>query len=80
MKNIAENCGVEFLYRDPAMCTSKPRWDEVVVAILSCYIKTKKLIKLKENVKLQKRKYNGHDSCQNGQYKTCHEKSCFAEW
>ncbi|HHT9105583.1 MAG TPA: cytidylyltransferase domain-containing protein [Candidatus Wujingus californicus] len=35
VKNIAENCGVEFLYRDPVMCTSKPRWDEVIVAILN---------------------------------------------
>ena len=34
-KNIAEECRVEFLYRDPDMCTSKPRWDEVVVSILN---------------------------------------------
>lgn len=31
---IAEECDVEFLPRDPYMCTSKPRWDEVVVSIL----------------------------------------------
>lgn len=35
VKEIAESCGIEFLYRDPEMCTSKPRWDEVVVAILN---------------------------------------------
>jgi len=33
-KAIAKECGVEFIYRDPVMCTSKPRWDEVVEAIL----------------------------------------------
>lgn len=33
-KAIADKCGVEFVYRDPVMCTSKPRWDEVVEAIL----------------------------------------------
>jgi N-acylneuraminate cytidylyltransferase len=34
VKEIARECGVDFLYRDPLMCTSKPRWDEVVKAIL----------------------------------------------
>ncbi len=33
-KKIAQSCSVEFLYRDPVMCTSKPRWDEVIEAIL----------------------------------------------
>lgn len=32
---IAGECGVDFLYRDPLMCTSKPRWDEVIKAILN---------------------------------------------
>lgn len=34
-RKIAEECGAEYLYRDPHMCTSKPRWDEVVDSILS---------------------------------------------
>lgn len=33
-REIAAKTGVEFLDRDPVMCTSKPRWDEVVVSIL----------------------------------------------
>lgn len=33
-REIAKECGIEFLERDPVMCTSKPRWDEVVEAIL----------------------------------------------
>ncbi len=33
-KKIAEECGVEFLPRDPLMCTGGPRWDEVVVSIM----------------------------------------------
>lgn len=35
VREIAESCGAEFLYRDPEMCTSKPRWDEVVVHIMN---------------------------------------------
>jgi len=35
VKKIAMECGADFLYRDPAMCTSEPRWDEVVKAILN---------------------------------------------
>lgn len=35
VKKIAAECEVEFLYRDPVMCTSKPRWDEVMLSILS---------------------------------------------
>lgn len=31
---IAKSCAVEFLQRDSYMCTSKPRWDEVIEAIL----------------------------------------------
>lgn len=34
VKRIAEDLGVEFLRRDPVMCTSKPRWDEVIESIL----------------------------------------------
>lgn len=34
-KMIAEEMGVEFILRDPLMCTSTPRWDEVVCHILS---------------------------------------------
>jgi CMP-N-acetylneuraminic acid synthetase len=34
-REIAKETGVEFLDRDPVMCTSKPRWDEVVVSILN---------------------------------------------
>jgi N-acylneuraminate cytidylyltransferase len=34
VEKIAAECGVEFLLRDPLMCTSAPRWDEVVVSIL----------------------------------------------
>ena len=34
VKEIAHSCGVEFLPREPLMCTSTPRWDEVVVHIL----------------------------------------------
>jgi len=33
-KAIADECGVDFLPRDPLMCTSKPRWDEVIESIL----------------------------------------------
>ena len=33
-KIIAKECGAEYLERNPYMCTSKPRWDEVVVSIL----------------------------------------------
>ena len=35
VKEIARECGVEFLFRDPTMCSSAPRWDEVVVHILN---------------------------------------------
>ncbi|MFH0771703.1 MAG: hypothetical protein V1933_03700 [Candidatus Omnitrophota bacterium] len=35
VRGIAQECGVEFLRRDPLMCTNKPRWDEVVEAILN---------------------------------------------
>lgn len=35
VKGITEQCGAEFLYRDPVMCTSKPRWDQVMEAILN---------------------------------------------
>lgn len=35
VREIAKECGVEYLPRDPLMCTSKPRWDEVVVSILN---------------------------------------------
>lgn len=34
-KEIAKETGVEFLDRDPVMCTSAPRWDEVIVSILN---------------------------------------------
>src|SRR3989338_8986010 len=34
-KQIAKECGVDFLPRDPEMCTSTPRWYEVVVHILN---------------------------------------------
>ena len=34
VQEIAERCEVEFLPRDPVMCSSAPRWDEVVVHIL----------------------------------------------
>ncbi len=34
VKEISAECGVEFLPRDPEMCTSKPRWDEVVEHIM----------------------------------------------
>lgn len=33
-KKISEECGVEYLPRDPVMCGSAPRWDEVVVSIM----------------------------------------------
>jgi CMP-N-acetylneuraminic acid synthetase len=33
-KEIAESLNVEFLHRDPAMCESSPRWDEVVCHIM----------------------------------------------
>lgn len=35
VRAIAEECGVEFLPREPLMCTGAPRWDEVVVSILN---------------------------------------------
>lgn len=31
---IAEECGVEYIPRDPMMCTNKPRWDEVIESIM----------------------------------------------
>ena len=34
VRKITEECGAEFLPRDPVMCTSGPRWDEVVVSIM----------------------------------------------
>ncbi|MFC1576478.1 cytidylyltransferase domain-containing protein [Candidatus Omnitrophota bacterium] len=34
-REIADACGVEYLERDPFMCTSKPRWDAVVESILN---------------------------------------------
>ena len=34
-KEIAEECDVKYLPRDPIMCTSKPRWDEVVVSVMN---------------------------------------------
>jgi N-acylneuraminate cytidylyltransferase len=34
VRKISEECGAEFLPRDPVMCTSAPRWDEVVVSIM----------------------------------------------
>ena len=34
VREIASECGVEFLQRDPEMCTSKPRWDVVVEHIM----------------------------------------------
>ena len=33
VKEITDECGVEYLPRDPVMCTSRARWDEVVVSI-----------------------------------------------
>ena len=33
-RRIAVERGVEFLSRDPLMCTPKPRWDEVIVSIM----------------------------------------------
>jgi N-acylneuraminate cytidylyltransferase len=35
VKDIAEETEVEFLHRDPFMCTNKPRWDAVIEAILN---------------------------------------------
>lgn len=35
VKKIAAECGVEYLLRDPFMCTNKPRWDEVIGSILN---------------------------------------------
>ncbi|MDD4910381.1 MAG: hypothetical protein PHR44_06890 [Candidatus Omnitrophica bacterium] len=35
VKEIANECGAEYLDRDPYMCTNKPRWDEVVDSILN---------------------------------------------
>ena len=35
VKKIAKECGVKYLPRDPFMCTSKPRWDEVMESILN---------------------------------------------
>lgn len=35
VREISKECGVEFLHRDPVMCTAKPRWDEVVEAIIN---------------------------------------------
>ena len=34
VRRIAEECGAEYLPRDPYMCTSAARWDEVVVSIM----------------------------------------------
>lgn len=34
VKEIAASCGATFVYRDPGMCSSRPRWDEVVSHIL----------------------------------------------
>jgi CMP-N-acetylneuraminic acid synthetase len=34
VRRITEECGAEYLPRDPYMCTSKPRWDEVVVSVM----------------------------------------------
>jgi N-acylneuraminate cytidylyltransferase len=34
VRKIIEECGAEFLPRDPIMCTSSPRWDEVVVSVM----------------------------------------------
>ena len=34
VKEITDECGVEYLPRDPEMCTSRARWDEVVVSIM----------------------------------------------
>jgi CMP-N-acetylneuraminic acid synthetase len=33
-RDIAEACGIEYLPRDPHMCTSTPRWDEVVSHVM----------------------------------------------
>lgn len=33
-RQIAQECGVEFLPREPLMCTSTPRWDEVIVSVM----------------------------------------------
>jgi N-acylneuraminate cytidylyltransferase len=33
-REIAAECRVEFLPRDPFMCTPTPRWDEVIVSIM----------------------------------------------
>ena len=35
VRAIAEECGVDFLPREPLMCTGGPRWDEVVVHVLN---------------------------------------------
>lgn len=35
VKEIADECGVEFLEREPFMCTSAPRWSDVVCHILN---------------------------------------------
>lgn len=35
VRQIAEECGVEYVPREPIMCTGGPRWDEVVVSILN---------------------------------------------
>ena len=34
VRRITEECGAEFVERDPYMCTGKARWDEVVVSIM----------------------------------------------
>lgn len=34
VRKITDECAAEFLARDPVMCTSGPRWDEVVVSIM----------------------------------------------
>ena len=33
-RRVAQECGVEFVPREPLMCTSTPRWDEVIVSIM----------------------------------------------
>ena len=33
-RQISKECRVEYLFRDPAMCTNKPRWNEVIEAIM----------------------------------------------
>lgn len=33
-RQISKECRVEYLFRDPAMCTNRPRWDEVIEAIV----------------------------------------------